>query len=67
MKIIYFSKTIAAYYLKVICYTELNDLMKLHEYQRSRSLSDLPQKVTPFSNLNFVFLKTVELFETNIM
>ena len=29
----YFSKTIAAY---VGSYTALNDLMKLHEYQRSR-------------------------------
>ena len=27
-----FSKTIAAYDLKIGSYTELNDLMKLHEY-----------------------------------
>ena len=33
-----FSKTIAAFYLKVGKSIELNDLMKLHEYQRSRSL-----------------------------
>ena len=31
VKIIYFSKTVAAYDLKVCRYTELNDLMKLHE------------------------------------
>ena len=37
MKIINFSKIIAAYDLKVGSYTELNDLVKLHEYQRSRS------------------------------
>ena len=39
MKII-FSKTITAYDLKVGNYTELNDLMKLHEYQRSKLLFD---------------------------
>ena len=38
----------AAYDLKVGCYTELNDLMKLHEYQRSRSLFDLPQRSLHF-------------------
>ena len=42
MKILDFPKTIAAYDLKVASYTELNDLIKLHEYQRSRSLFDLP-------------------------
>ena len=35
MKIIYFSKTIAAYDLAVGRCIELNELMKLHEYQRS--------------------------------
>ena len=44
MKIIYCSKTIAAYDLKVGSYTELNDLMKLHEYQRSGSLFDIPKR-----------------------
>ena len=34
VKIIYFSKTVAAYYLKVGICVELNDLMKLYEYQR---------------------------------
>ena len=49
MKIVYYlSKTIAAYDLKVVSYTELNDLMKLHEYQRSRSLFDLPHKSLHF-------------------
>ena len=52
MKIIHFSKTVAAYDLKVgRCIVELNVLMKLHEYQRSRSLKSF-------------FSKTVELFET---
>ena len=43
-EIILFSlKTIAAYDLKVGRCIELNDLMKLHEYQRSRLSFDLPQ------------------------
>ena len=33
VKIIYFSKTIAAYDRKVGTCIELNDLMKLHKYQ----------------------------------
>ena len=44
MKIIYFSKTIAAFNLKVSRCIELNDLMKLHEYQWSRSLFDLQER-----------------------
>ena len=36
-----FSKIIAAYDLKVCRCIELNDLMKLNEYQRSKSLFDL--------------------------
>ena len=48
VKIIYFSKTVAAYDLKVGSYTDLNDLMKLQEYQRSRSLFDLPQRSRHF-------------------
>ena len=34
VKIIYFSKTVAAYYLKVGICIELNYLMSLYEYQR---------------------------------
>ena len=41
MKVIYFSKTNAAYDLKVGGCIELFDLMNLLEYQRSRSLFDL--------------------------
>ena len=51
MKIIHFSKTVAAYDFKVGRCIELNVLMKLHEYQRSRSLKSF-------------FSKNVELFET---
>ena len=48
MKMIYFSKTIAAYDLKVGRCIEQNDLMNLHEYQRSRSFPDLCQKSLGF-------------------
>ena len=47
-KIIYFPKNIAACDLNVGSYTELNDLMKVHECQRSRSLFDLPQRSLHF-------------------
>ena len=39
----YFLKTIAALGLKVACIIQLNELMKLSEYQRSRSFFDLDQ------------------------
>ena len=38
VKIIYFSKTITTFNLKISTCIELNDLIKLHEYLRSRSL-----------------------------
>ena len=41
MEIIYFLKTIVVYDHKVGRCIELNDLMKLHEYHRSRSLFDI--------------------------
>ena len=61
MKLIYFSKTIAAYDLKVCRCIELNDLINLYEYQRSKSFCD---QRSLFSNLNIFFSKTVEIFET---
>ena len=64
MKIIYFSKTVAAYDLKGGRCIELNDLMKLFEYQKSRSLFDRGQKSLCFQPLILFFSKTVELFET---
>ena len=41
VKLFMFLKSIAAYNLKVSRYIKLNDLMKIHEYQRSMSLFDL--------------------------
>ena len=53
MKIIYFLETIAALGLKVASSIQLNEFMKLGEYQRSRPWS----KVTQISKLKLVFLK----------
>ena len=44
----FFLKTIAAYDLKVGRCIELNNLMKLDEYHRSRSLFDLCQSSLHF-------------------
>ena len=44
VNIIYFSKTIAAYCLKDGRCIALDDLMKLHEYQMSRSFFGLGQR-----------------------
>ena len=50
MKIIYFLETIAALGLKVAWNIKLNELMKLSEYQRSRTFSDLGQWSLRFQN-----------------
>ena len=44
VKIIYFLETIAALGLKVARSIQLNELMELSEYQRSRSFFDLSQR-----------------------
>ena len=62
-KLIYFSKTIAAYNLKVCRCNELNDLLNLHEYEKSRSFFDLCQR-SLFLNFHIFFSKPVEIFET---
>ena len=48
MKIIYFLETIAALGLKVARSIQLNEFMKLGEYQRSRSFFDLGQRHSDF-------------------
>ena len=50
MKIMYYSATIAAIVLKVGLSIQINELMKLNEYQRSRSLFDLGQRSLRFQN-----------------
>ena len=66
MKIIYFLETIAALGLKVASSIQLNEFMKLSEYQRSRSFFDLDQKSLRFQSLNLFFSKTVGSFGTKI-
>ena len=50
MKIMYYLENIAAIGLKVGLNIQINDLMKLNEYQRSRSLFDLGQRSLRFQN-----------------
>ena len=62
MKIINFSKTIAAYDLKVGRCIELNDIMNLHQYQRSSSFLYLRQRSLSFQS-EILFSQKL-LFET---
>ena len=48
MKIIHFLETIAALGQKVACSIQLNELMKLSEYQRSRSFLTLVKDRSDF-------------------
>ena len=50
VKIIYFLETIAALGLKVALGIQVNELMKLSEYQRSRSFFDLGQRSLRFQS-----------------
>ena len=50
MKIIYFLETIAVLGLKVVRSIQLNELMKLSEYQRSKSLFVLGQRSLRFQS-----------------
>ena len=50
VKIIYFLETIAALGLKVAGSIQLNELMKLREYQRSRSFFDIGQRSLRFQS-----------------
>ena len=45
-----FTKLIAAYDLKVGTCIDLNDLLDLHEYPRSRSFFDFPQRFHGFQS-----------------
>ena len=50
MKIIYYLETVAAVGLKAGLDIQINELMKLNEYQRSRSLFDLGERSLRFQN-----------------
>ena len=54
----YYLQIIAAIGLNVGSNIQMNEFMKVNEYQRSRSLFDLGRKVTHISKLNLVFLRT---------
>ena len=65
----FFSKTIAAFDLKVGKCIELNDLMILHEYQSSRSFFDPHQKSLSFQTKIFFFFvqKLLSYLKPNTM
>ena len=54
-EIYYFLITIATLHLKVAWSIQLNEFMKLNEYQRSRSFFDLGQRSLRLQCLNFFF------------
>ena len=49
----FFSETIVVYYIKVGICSQLNEYMKLYEYQRSRSFIDLDTNHSDSIFLNF--------------
>ena len=51
------SETIAVYGVKVVRCSQLNEYMKLYEYQRSRTLIDLGPNLSDSIFLNFFSLK----------
>ena len=58
----YYLKISAAIGLKVGSNIQMNELMKLNEYQRSRSLFDLGQRSHRFQNLILFFSENIESF-----
>ena len=62
----YYLETVGAIGLKVGLNIQITELIKLNEYQRSRSLFELGQRSLSGqnSNLFFCFLDTVESFGT---
>ena len=56
----YFSETIVVYYIKVGRCSQLNEYMKLYEYQRSRSFIDLEPNHSDSIFLNFFFSITAD-------
>ena len=62
MKSVDFSETIEACDLKVGRYRQLNDLMKVCEYCRSRSFLDLGPRSCMYKNSNPIFSVTTEPF-----
>ena len=63
-EIMYYLEFIAAIGLKVGSNIQMNELMKLNEYQKSRSLFDLGQRSLRFQNKILFFSEAVESFQT---
>ena len=63
----YYLKTIAAIGLKVGVNIQINELMKLNEYQRSRSLFDLVQRSLRFQIKSCFSQKLLSHLELNFM
>ena len=59
MKIMYYLETIIAIGLKAGENIQINEIKKLNEYQRSRSLFDSGQTSLRFQNLNLFSSETV--------
>ena len=60
----YYLVTIAAIGLKVGENIQINELKKLNEYQRLRSLFDLDQRSLIYQIKTFFFSETIESFGT---
>ena len=68
VKIVYNLETIAAIGLKVGLSIQINELMKLNEYQRSRSLFDLLAKgYSDFKIKTYFCRKLLSHLETNFL
>ena len=63
----YYLEIIAAIGLKVGSNIQMNELMKLNEYQSSRSIFDLGQRSLRFQNYILFFSETVESFRTKFL
>ena len=62
MNTVHFSETTEACDLKVGRYRQLNDIMKVFEYSRSRSFLDLGPRSCTYKNSNLIFSETTEPF-----
>ena len=62
MKIIYYLETVTAIGLLVGLNIQINELMKLNEYQRSRSFFYLGHRSLRFQNLNLFLSESIESF-----
>ena len=67
VKTMYVSETIVFYDIKVGRCSQLNEYMKLYEYQRSRSFTDLGPNLSDSIFLNFFFSITTTSIETKCL